>query len=123
MGPLRRLQEALTTTDDAQKTDTVELLWEMGPKPELDEWGEQNPYGQELAELAFVCTGVGLGLTDLLRFVSLLFILSERAAARRRCARASRRRPRARARLSDLVLIFLLLGTLCPSYPTQGARC
>ena len=51
MGPLRRLQEALTTTDDAQKTDTVELLWEMGPKPELDEWGEQNPYGQELAEL------------------------------------------------------------------------
>ena len=49
MGPLRRLQEALTTTDDAQKTDTVELLWEMGPKPELDEWGERNPYGQELS--------------------------------------------------------------------------
>ena len=40
----------------------MELLWEMGPKPELDEWGERNPYGQELAELAFVSMGVGLGL-------------------------------------------------------------
>ena len=60
--PLRRLQAALESTDDEAKTDTVELLWEMGPKPDLEDWGERKPYGQELAELAVVCTGVGLAL-------------------------------------------------------------
>ena len=42
---LRRLQAALQTTDDEAKTDTVELLWEMGPKPDLEDWGERKPYG------------------------------------------------------------------------------
>ena len=111
MGPLRRLQEALTTTDDAQKTDTVELLWEMGPKPELDEWGEQNPYGQELAELVFVCTGVGLGL--LIFYALYRCCLSCRACCcKEKMCTCVETKTKGKGAAFRLVLIFLLLGTL-----------
>ena len=110
MGLLRRLQ-ALQTTDDAQKTDTVELLWEMGPKPELDEWGERNPYGQELAELAFVSMGVGLGL---LIFYSLYrCCLSCRACCcKEKMCTCVETKTKGKGAAFRLVLIFLLLGTL-----------
>ena len=111
MGPLRRLQAALQTTDDAQKTDTVELLWEMGPKPDLDEWGEPNPYGQELAELVFVCTGVGLGL--LIFYALYRCCLSYRACCcKEKMCTCVETKTKGKGAAFRLVLIFLLLGTL-----------
>jgi hypothetical protein len=111
MGPLRRLQAALQTTDDAQKTDTVELLWEMGPKPSVDEWGERNPYGQELAELVFVCTGVGLGL--LIFYALYRCCLSCRACCcKEKMCTCVETKTKGKGAAFRLVLIFLLLGTL-----------
>ena len=109
---LRRLQAALETTDDEAKTDTVELLWEMGPKPDLEDWGERKPYGQELAELAVVCTGVGLAL--LIFYALYRCCLSFRACCcKDKCCTCVETKTKGKGAAFRLVLMFLLLGTLC----------
>ena len=108
MGFLRRLQD---NTDDGGRTATVDLLWEMGPQPGLEDWGEGDPYGRDIAELAIVCGAVGLVL--IVFYALYRCVLQCRAC----CCKASyctcvETSTKGKGVAFRLVLVFLLMGCL-----------
>jgi len=108
MGFLRRLQD---NTDDGGRTATVDLLWEMGPQPRVEDWGEGDHYGRDIAELAIVCGAVGLVL--IVFYALYRCVLHCRACCcKASCCTCVETSTKGKGVAFRLVLIFLLMGCL-----------